>query len=551
MIAPADAPQDPLEAAIDAVTGLPETVARPGPGQRFALFCWTYVRHTKGRWAGQRFVLEPFQRDFADELFRTGPDGKRVYREAFLLIPRKNGKSTFAAALALFLLIADGEEGPEVYVAAASKKQARIIFDEAKKYVRRSLGLQDFVRPYRDTIVCAENDGKLEVVSSDAPLQHGTNPHGNVIDELWAHKDPELYDALTSGSGAREEPLTVSISTGGIQGVGPLATVYDKMSKRADAEHPTPYLTIVRDVDTATLFWGYEVPRAAPVDDLAKWKGANPASWITPAYLEGELKKPSMRLSTFRRLHGNQWTTGEEEWLSAEAFAACQFGGPDPDDWLHGLDPELPLFVAIDVGISHDRASITAAQVVERQPSVDGRPTRRTVTRTKTWENPFPEGHREYDDWELDIAVLRNQLRELRSTYPTPAAIDASTKRAHPGPAFAYDPWKFKESAQTLKGEGLNMIEFPQYDRYVVPACNATYEQVMTRRLEHDGDPVLVAHVGNAVAVETDRGWRIRKPKKAQGRHIDAAVTLTMAVAGAQVPPPPVVVHQPRRAVGF
>lgn len=539
---------DPVDEAI-ARADLPPTVSRPGPGQRFALFCYEYVRHTKGRWAGQRFVLEEFQRDFADELFRVGPDGRRIYREAILGIPRKNGKSTFAAALALYLLIADGEAGPEVYVAAASKKQARIIFDESKKYVRRSTGLQDFVRPYRDTIVCAENDGKLEVVSSDAPLQHGLNPSGNVIDELHAHKDPDLYDALTSGSGAREEPLTVAISTAGNVGVGPLAGIYDRMVNRSDADHPTPYLTTVRDVETAVLFWWYEVPRGAPIDALGAWKGANPASWITPDYLRGELGKPTMRESTFRRLHGNQWTSDEEEWIPLEDFEPCRYGDPPKDeaDWLHDLDPELPVAVAIDVGISHDAASVTVAQRRERPDEGDGRPTNRTVARSRDWQNPFPEGHREHDEWELDIAVVRNVLRELRAAFPVAAALDPDTKRPHPGPAFVFDPWKFKESAQILKGEGLNMIDFPQYDRYVVPACNTVYEFVQTRRLEYDGDPALAQHVANAVAVEVDRGWRIRKPKKAPNRRIDRAITLVMSVHQAQTPAP--VVRERKRSL--
>lgn len=543
-----------MTVAIDTSTGLPETVTRPGPGQRFALFCWEYVRQTKGRWAGKRLVLESFQRDFADELFRTGPDGRRIYQEAVLGIPRKNGKSTLASALALYLLIADGEDGPEVYVAAASKKQARIIFDESKKYVRRSPGLQDFVRPYKDSIVCADNDGKLEVVSSDAPLQHGLNPSGNVIDELHAHRDGDLYDALTSGSGAREQPLTVTISTAGVDLEGPLGEFYSKMTDAAqvDLTRPSPYLTIGRDIEGGVLFWWYGAPRDANVDDEAVWLASNPASWITTDYLRRERRKKTMRLSTYRRLHLNQWTSSEDDWILAEDWAACQVGEHPPDDeaWLHGLDPALPVAVAIDVGIRHDNSSITVGQRQERPTDETGRPTARTIARQRRWANPFPEGHREHDEWELDIAVIRNVCRALRRVFPVAAAIDADTKRPHPGPAFVFDPWKFKESAQILKGEGLHMIDFPQYDRYVVPACNLTYELVQTRRLEHDGDPILAEHVGNAVAVEVDRGWRIRKPRKAPHKHIDAAATLTMAVYQAQVPAPKSE-RRPRIGVGF
>lgn len=517
-------------------TGLPRTVTDEGPGQRFALFCWKYVRHTKGRWAGQRFVLEPFQRAFADELFRTGPDGKRLYKEAILGIPRKNGKSMFAAALALYLLIADGESGPEVYVAAASKKQARVVFDEDRKYVRRSPGLQDFVRPYRDTIVCADNDGKLEVVSADAPLQHGLNPSGNVIDELHAHPDADLYDALTSGSGAREEPLTVGISTSGNTGVGPLWDIYTKMMERSDVERPTPYLTIVRDIAHKVLFWWYEVPRSAAIKDLAAWKGANPASWISPEGLAEERDKPTMRQSSFRRLHGNQWTSAEDEWIPPEDWEACRFGALSSNP-LAGLDPALPVFVAIDVGIRHDYSVVTLMQWQDR-PGSPTRPARRLVERNVYWRNPYPEDHREHDEWELDIGLIRKALRGIFAAFPVPAAKNAQTKMPHPGPAFVFDPAKFKESAQILAGEGLHMIEFLQYDRYMIPACNYFFELVKTRRIEHNGDPVLAEHVGNAVAVEREAGFRIEKPKKARRKHIDAAVTSVMAASQAQIPTP-------------
>lgn len=534
--------------------GLPETITRPGPGQRFALFAWEFVVHTKGRWAGKRFVLEPFQRDFADELFRLGPDGRRVYREAILGIPRKNGKSTFAAAVALYLLIADGEEGPEVYCAAASKKQARIVFEEIRKYIRRSAGLQDFVRSYRDTIICPDNDGKIEVVSSDAPLQHGLNPSGNVIDELHAHPDADLYDALTSGSGAREQPLTVTISTAGVDLEGPLGDIYSRMIDREDAEHPTPYLTIARDIEGGVLFWWYGAPKAARIDDPKVWAGTNPASWITAEDLRKELVKPTVRKSSFRRWHLNQWTSSEEEWIAAEDFAACRYGKHDDRQWLHGLDHELPVSVAIDIGIRHDYASVMVVQRLTRlvNRADPTRPTDRFVARRRSWRNPFPDDHREHDEWELDIAVVRQALRDLYAAFPSPASRDEKTKRPMRGPMFAFDPWKFKESAQILTGEGLNMIEFPQYDRYMVPATTTTYELVMTRRLEHDGDPEIAQHVANAVAVEKadDRGWRIQKPKNRK-KHIDDAVTLVMATHQAQIPPPVVRERRPQAVRGY
>lgn len=468
-----------------------------------------------------------------------------LYLAGEAMVPTHN--SSTASALALYLLIADGENEPEVYAAAASKKQARIMFDQAKKFVRRSPSLQDFVRPYRDTIICPENDGKFEVVSSDAPLQHGLNPSGNVIDELHAHQDPDLYDALTSGSGAREQPLTVTITTAGWNKESVLGDIYEKAMALPAIERPSPYLTIARDVENGFLFWWYAAPADAQIDDPAVWRGCNPASWITDAYLRRELNKPTMRLSIFRMLHGNQWVPSEEAWLPAGAWEAGE-AALDPVSGTRALElvPEAPTFVAVDIAMTHDYSAVTRVQLQADK----------LVTRTRFWFNPFPAGHPDHGTWEMDIAAVREYLRELRETYLTPAAFKPDSKVPAPGPAFLFDPWKFKESAQILRGEGLNMIDFPQYDRYMVPACNALYEAVKAGRISHDGDPIVAEHMANARGEARDRGWRIRKPKGPNGReltekHIDGAITNAMAIYQAQLGTVPTKSTRPRSFGSF
>src|SRR3954471_2313181 len=191
-----------------------------GDGAQVRQFMEGWILQTKGRWAGKPLVLEQWERDVVDELYllrdRDDENGmEMVYREALIGIARKNGKSTLGSGIALHGLLAAGETAPEVYAAAGSGEQARIVFGQAQKFVESSPKLRDWLKVYRNVISCEANGGVFKVLAADGPLQHGLNPSTVVIDELWAHKNPELYYALTTGQGARENPLVVVITTAG------------------------------------------------------------------------------------------------------------------------------------------------------------------------------------------------------------------------------------------------------------------------------------------------------------------------------------------------
>ncbi len=493
------------------------TLRVEAPGTHFEAFCRKYIVHTKGRWAGQPFELESFQRAFVNDLFETDENGRRVYTEALLGIPRKNGKSTLGAALALYFLCADGEAAPEVYVAASARDQARVIYDQSVAMVEASPRLLDFLRPHRYDITCPQNGGVFRVLSSDAPKQHGLSPSAVIIDELWAHEDGELYLALTSGSGAREQPVTVTITTAGWNEESVLGRLYERAMKLPNLEKPNPYLTVGRDRASGFLFHWWAAPLEADIDDPAVWKGANPASWISEEYLRREREKPSMNEADFRRLHLGQWTAAEQTWLPAGAWEACRSQAQ--------LDPALPVAVGIDLGQTFDAAAVVVGQRQGEQ----------TVVRSRVWENPYAVQDPRHRGWSVNTEEIRAYLRELHKRFPQPAA--AIEDEIRPGPAFCYDPWHFRESAEMLEADGFAMVEFPQFASYMVPASTTTYELVVSRRLAHDGDPVLARHVAAATSQLTPRGWRISKPKKGSRKN-DAAVALVMAVHQAQQAPP-------------
>jgi phage terminase large subunit-like protein len=527
------------------------------------------VRQTKGRWAGHPLLFEEWQQEFLNEAFEVDPaTNLRIYSEVLLGIPRKNGKSTMASGISLYLLVADDEAGPEVYNAAGAKDQARVVFQQARQFVEASPTLEDFLLVKRSEIESPENMGVLRVLSSRSDLQHGSNPSGNVVDELWAHKSDDLYVALTTGTAAREHPFTLTITTAGFDEESPLGLLYIRALK-LEVEHPTPYLTIARDRENGFLMYWYGVPDEKGYDtrDPEVVKQANPASWVTVGYLRKEMNKPSMRFIEYRRWHANQWTAAEDAWVEGSVWDACKV----PELLLR---PDLPVGVAVDMGEVYDSTGVVVAQrqrglpcenvacQVELVAARGKRPAKidwlhgqpgctadRVVVRAKRWANPYPPGHALREHWRVNTEEVRGYLRSLFEAYPV--AMAGRDKRPRwPGPAFAYDPWHFRESAEMLEEEGLNMIEVPQNASRMGPASEYLLELVKTSRLAHDGDGQLRQAVTSAIAKRTRRGWVIDKPKGST-KLIDLAVACAMAVSMAMLEPPKPRERKPGRAVGF
>lgn len=455
-----------------------------GLGDEVSTFIEKRVRQTKGRWAGKPLAFEPWQRDLLNELYLLDKDQNLVYREALIGVPRKNGKSTLAAAIALFGLMAMGEQGAEVYAAAASRDQARIVFNQAKEFVESSPELLKWLRPMRSVITCPANNGVFRVLSSDAPLQHGLNPSLVVIDELHAHRDPELYYALTTGQLARENPLVVSITTAGWDRESICWEVYEhgrglESKGGIDAMRKAKF-----------LFKWHQAPQSCDLMDRKAWKQANPASWID-CKRGGDLEREARRLPefVFRRLHLNQWTDIEDAWVGADEWDACK------GKVLY--DPDEPSWIGVDIGLKRDASALIAVQ----------------------W----------HDD---KLHISRHEIAVPEPGQPL-AAADNRARLLNMASRFAalrevpYDPWSFRESAEMLAEEGLPMVEFDQGNARMAPATERIYELIRERRLVHDGDPELRSHILAAVVAETERGWRISK-RKSKAR-IDACVALTIA----------------------
>jgi phage terminase large subunit-like protein len=464
-------------------------------------------------------VLEPWQRRYVWSLFRQR-DGKRVVRTSFLALPRKNGKSTLAAGIALRCLM-ENEPGAEVYSCAASRDQARLVFDTAKIAVEQSPILSRHLRLYRNAIVRESTHGTYKALSAEAGIQHGLSPHAVIFDELHV-SDREMWEVMLSGQGARRNPLTVGLTTAG----------YDRKSICWEI---WKYAEAVRDGAVADETFLPVIYAADPEDDWkaeATWAKANPNLGVSVKvdFLRSEcaraIEMPTYE-NTFRQLYLNQWTEQDTRWLRMDHWA--QGGEPCPVD-LTGRE----CWAGLDLATTYDTTALVLLFPLE-----DGRywvephfwiPDENAHAREKrdkvpylTWErqgklNMTPGNVTDFDRVRSDIVSLSKKynIRQL-----------------------AIDRWNAAQLSVQLQGDGINVLGFGQGYGSMSSPAKQLEALVVSGKLLHGGHPVLSWQAGN-VAIQSDYAGNIKPSKAKSTERIDGIVSLVMAIgihATATAPP--------------
>ena len=297
--------------------------------ERVIKFCES-LPITSGTLAGRRMKLRPWQKEIIEAIYRTHR-GRRIVRTALVTMPRKNGKTQLAAALALCHLVGpEAESRGQIYSAAADREQASIIFRECEAMILRigafqqRCHVQSFHRRITDTVTGSE----YNAMSSDARKAHGLSPSFIVYDELAQAKDRELYDNLVTGVGGRAEPLTVIISTQSADPNHLMSELVDyalKIEEGALPADPTFHATIFTASEDAD-------PWAE-----ATWFACNPAlddfrSLEEMRNFAEQAKKIPARENVFRNLYLNQRVDAANRWISSTDFALCVARNGDMPD---------------------------------------------------------------------------------------------------------------------------------------------------------------------------------------------------------------------------
>ena len=456
-------------------------------------------RHTKGARAGQPFELEPWQRDFVDEFYRVDDEGRRVYRLGILGIPRGNGKSPLAAGFGLFELVGRSD-APDIFCAAGSRDQARVVYDFARSFAD-SDGFRDALTVGRRSIVYDANGGALRVLSSQGSLQHGLSVSACIVDELHAfttHQQEELWNALWTALHKRVDAFALTCTTAGFNKDTLLGRMYDEALKLPDVERRGRCLTVARDEENGVLLWWYAAPEGAAIEDEEIWRECNPASWVSMRDLRRQLHAPGFDENDFRRLHLNQWTKVRDAWLPTGTWDALRSEDEIPDG--------AEVYVGVDVGLIHDSTAVVWAHRLE-----DGR----VAVRARVWSAKEDAPAHEY------VGGGRIDLEEIERFITDDLAKRYSVRE------LVFDPRFFERSAQELSRAGLAVAPLHQSSAQMADAYQAFYVACREGKVTHDGDTVLAAHVEATAANLTDRGWKVRKLRSSA--RIDACVAAVMA----------------------
>ena len=483
--------------------------------RRVVHFFENILRHSKGQNAGKPFKLLPWQHHVMRELYgRLNPDGTRTHRVGYIELPKKQGKSTTLAGIALYMTAFDSEPGAEVYGAACDREQAGIIYREAASMVRASPGLSKHLEVIdsRKTIVHKASNSFYRVLSADAFRAEGLNIHALLFDELHAQRDRRLWDALRYGGAARRSPLLLSITTAG----------FDRKSicweQHAYAER------CIADPTVDPAFFGC-IYAASPEDDWkdeATWHKANPSlgETITVESFAADAREADQspsKLNAFLRYRLNVWTTQDVRWLSPDNWAKCGGllrGDLGQREWYAGLDLASTTDLSALVLVSQDADGtfdVVPFFWVPEQNAAE-----RTLRDKVDYVGWIRDGHiRATDGNVTDYDVIRRDIVELSKQYNIRQ--------------IGIDRWNATQLATQLQGEGLNVVGFGQGYGSMSSPSRQLENAVLSERLRHASHPVLSWMAAN-VAIQSDHQGNIKPSKAKSTERIDGIVSLIMGL---------------------
>jgi len=488
------------------------------------------LRQTKGEWAGKPLNLMPWQEAIVRKLFGTlNKDGTRQYRTCYIELPRKNGKSTLAAAFANYLLFLDGEMGAEIYSAANDRDQASIVYNEAASMVEQdpALNARATILTSVKRIYVPSTRSFYRAISAEAYTKHGYNAHGVIYDELHAAPDRDLWDVLTTSVGSRRQPLVIVITTAGFDRNSICWEQHDYAEK------------VLKGVikDTTFLPVIYAAPDDADWTDAEVWKACNPAlgTFRNLDELASLCKKaqetPALEM-TFRRLYLNQWVNSTERWLPMEAWDSCK--AKVEVENLKGK----PCYAGLDLASTTDLTALLLDF-----PRDDGMhdvlahfwiPGETAVEKEKKDRVP-------YRAWAKKglITLTEGNVVDYRSILQ----FIEDWLQLYDIRELAFDRWGSQKLVVDLeelgftsdtKESGRKLISFGQGYASMSSPTKELMNLVLQKKIRHGGNPILRWNADNLV-VQQDPAGNLKPDKAKATQKIDGMVALIMAISRAVI----------------
>ena len=475
--------------------------------------------HTKGTWAGKPFELIDWQEQIIRDLFGVlKPNGYRQFNTAYIEIPKKQGKSELAAAVALLLLCGDGEERAEVYGCAADRNQAKIVFDVAVDMVRFCPALSKRVKilESQKKITYLPTNSSYQVLSADVANKHGFNTHGVIFDELHTQPNRKLFDVMLQGSGdARMQPLYFLITTAGNDTNSICYEVHQKAIDIAEG----------RKVDPTFYSVIYGAAEDEDWTDPKVWKKANPSLGITvgidkvKAACESAQQNPGEE-NAFRQLRLNQWVKQSVRWMPMDKWDACAF--PVSEDELEGRI----CYGGLDLSSTTD---ITAFVLVF--PPLDEEDKYYILPYfwipEETLDLRVRRDHVPYDLWERQGTLMTTEGNVVHYGY-IEKFIEQLGERFNIR-EIAFDRWGAVQMVQNLEGMGFTVVPFGQGFKDMSPPTKELMKLVLEEKIAHGGHPVLRWMMDN-IFIRTDPAGNIKADKEKSTEKIDGAIATIMGL---------------------
>ncbi len=473
--------------------------------------------HVTGDWAKrkEKIKLEGWQCFLYTTVFgwKIKETGNRRYRTVYIEVPRKNSKSTMAAGVALYMLTEEGEPGAEIYSAATTRDQARIVFEKyAKQMARREPGFRKKygVQINARSLNVLETGSIFEPLSADAHSLEGLNIHCAIIDELHAHKTREVYDVVETGTGSRSQPLIWIITTAGSNRAG---ICYEQRT------YTTKILNNVIEDDT---YFGivYTIDKDDDWKDPQIWKKANPNYGISVypdefARLAAKAMQMSSAQNNFLTKKLNIWVNADSAWMNMVAWEKCS----NPDLCIEDFKGQR-CWVGLDLASKLDIAAMSI--LFEKDDHVYS--FNRYYLPEETVDNA---ANSQYSGWArdgrlivtpgaiIDFSYIEDDLRELTHSYEIAEV--------------PYDPYQATQFATRMVEEGFPMLEVqPNVLNFSEP-MKQIEALAVAQKFHFDGDPILTWMVSNVVC-HFDRKDNIYPRKERQENKIDGVVSNIMAM---------------------
>lgn len=485
--------------------------------------CWfvEQMPHVEGEWDSPTIKLHPSHTFFLVQLFGfKRPNGERRFTTAIFAVARKNAKSTVAAPVGLYLLSPfGGQVGPQIISGATTGDQARIIWGIAKRMAEREHDFREAfgIEPMANAIVCNENGGTFKPVNAKASTQDGLNPSAVLLDEVHAHKTPDLINVLDSAAGARKSRLFLYTTTEGYVTAGPWpelrAFAKNVLNGTVEADH--------------LLVSFYQLDEDDDIHDESKWIKANPLIEVNEALFDA-IKKDSLearampsKLAEFKIKRCNREAVSAESWVDLVAWDKCS--GDVDLDWLE----RHPCYGGLDLSSTSDLCAFRLYWVVDGKGytwGVNWCPSDAahfvTLSGASRYGGWVEQGLIRVTDGNVaDYAVIERDLIEICKRFRVEK--------------IGYDPWNASDLVNRLVDAGLPMAQFIQGPKSYHPAMQHIELMYKPGNLCHGGDPVLRWAMANVVP-RYDVNLNQAPDKKKSPDKIDPAVALFMA-AGAYV----------------